>query len=180
MKFIGITVLTLLLLIITTNVLAEDRAVLVEEKPLFLNDESLKHQESGNKLRKENLNTTNASNDAYAELHDPLNAMQEGYIPFEDPNGRLNISDVDEYYINPIYLTDEEINTEKPEALLYILDSEGVIRLAGVEYISLDERAEVNGESFMPIEGTPIYTLRDWFDDNSSEKQQAKMPLISK
>jgi hypothetical protein len=78
---------------------------------------------------------------ATARFHNIATAEAAGYVPFRDIHGVSCIADpgmgggMGVHYVNPKLIDNPAINPTAPEALVYVPEKDGTLRLAALEYL---------------------------------------------
>jgi hypothetical protein len=94
-------------------------------------------------------------------------AVAEGYAPIPCASG-VTGGAMGIHYVNPVYLKDDMIDVERPEAVMYEPMENGELNLVAVEYITSKGPAELQGHLFN-FNGAPnryglgpFYELHVW------------------
>ena len=105
--------------------------------------------------------------DALDRFQDVSVAAAEGYAPGPCVSGQGGGA-MGIHYVNGDYLSDGAIDLEKPEAVMYEPTAEGTLALIGVEYITFEGPAALEGHLFN-LNGAPnrygldpFYELHVW------------------
>jgi len=81
----------------------------------------------------EQLTTARA---ATAQYHNESKALADGFLSTLECVEVPGLGAMGVHYVNPARMMDTSVNASQPEALLYIRQSDGTMRLVGLEYVA--------------------------------------------
>lgn len=104
---------------------------------------------------------------ANERFHDVAAAVAEGYTPIPCASGQ-NGGAMGIHYVNADYLSDDEVDIARPEAVMYEPMADGTLTLVAVEYITFKGPASLEGHLFNFVNAPnrygldPFYELHVW------------------
>ena len=94
---------------------------------------------------------------APAEYHDPAVAVADGFVPTDECSAHPELGGMGLHYVHPARLGDPAIVATEPEVLPYEPQSDGTVRLVGVEWFSVDPDQDLSTDAGRPsVLGVPF------------------------
>jgi hypothetical protein len=103
---------------------------------------------------------------ATQKYHDVAAAIADGYIPFYQCTEQPGVGTMGQHYVNLSLVGDPAIDPLQPEALVYEPTRSGGLKLAAVEYVTLDTSFQptVLGQAMKFVPSGNRYGLPDFYE----------------